>query len=357
MFARIALPTFGFAALLLACNPATPTGSTDTDTGSEADTDTDATVDEGWHFESVDGMMCGGGDATGIGVNPGSNAEQLVVLMAGGGGCWDTASCFVFETAANLETAWGATHLANEVVALDASGMLDRTDLDNPYRNATYVYVPYCTGDFHSGDAIQYYDAFNPNRATHHAGASNLSAMLDHVSAHQPDVADLWLLGISAGGYGAQIQAHQYRDTWPAADFRLFADGSPMIQPNEYRWPAWQQSWNIQLPPDCTDCAQSFPAILQAQSTALPDVNFALATFTEDNVVTLFFAQPLGGLNTAQTGLINTQYGTDQLSVFRATGTEHVMMSNPPAWTASNGETFTDFYWSWANGEFPADAL
>jgi hypothetical protein len=30
------------------------------------------------------------------------------------------------------------------------------------------------------------------------------------------------------------------------------------------------------------------------------------------------------------------------MSVFRATGTEHVMLANPGAWTAANGETFTD---------------
>lgn len=359
MLIRIALSTLGLTALLVGCDPATPTGPADTDVDTDVDSDTDSstTVEAGWTFEPVDGMVCGGGHSTGIGVNVGSADDELVVVMAGGGACWDTASCFVFETAANLETNWGPTHLANEVQALDASGMMDRSDADNPYRNATFVYVPYCTGDMHSGDSVQYYDAFNPSRATHHAGATNLAAALDHVSTQQPDVSQLWVLGISAGGYGAQVQAHQYRDTWPTAELRVLADGAPMIQPNEYRWSAWQQSWNAQLPPSCPDCTQSFPAVLRAQSSALPDVNFALSTFTEDNVITLYFAQPIGGLNAAQTALITDQYSTDQLSVFRVTGTEHVMLSNPGAHAAANGESFTDFFWSWARGEFPADAL
>ncbi|MEZ4320850.1 MAG: pectin acetylesterase-family hydrolase [Myxococcota bacterium] len=314
-------------------------------------------VDDGWAFEPVDGMVCGGGAPTGIGVNEGSDPTRLVVYLVGGGACWDGVSCFVLEAAANLEVAWGEAHLEAELGPVRASGLLDRDDTSSPLHTASWAYVPYCTGDLHIGDAVRYHDVFNPARATHHVGNTNITLVLERLHAEHPDVEELWLLGSSAGGYAAQLQAHRFAETWPNAQLRVFADGSPMIQPGEGRWGLWQSAWNAQLPPGCTGCSASLPAVLAHQAAALPNVPFALDTYTEDLVITLFLAQPLGGLAGPQAALIADQYGSDQLSVFRVEGTDHTMLGNPTGVVGPGGVVLRDWVDDWVAGRPLTDVL
>jgi hypothetical protein len=346
--------------LLSACTgPSTPPATVPADTSDPVDTDTDTDIEpQGeWEFEPVDGMVCGGGAPTGIGVNRGSDPSKLVVYMVGGGACWDALTCFVLATANNLEANWGEANLQAEIAAVEASGLLDRSDATSPVRDATWVYIPYCTGDLQIGNKLQYYDPFSPTRATHHVGDNNLTAALERLSGEQPSLDRLWLVGGSAGAYAAQLQAHRFRSTWPSADFRVFADGAPMIQPGEYRWGLWQTAWDARLPPDCPDCEASLPAVLARQASAMPEVPFALATTTEDQVITLFFAQPLGGLNGPQSALIADQYTpSDQLSVFRVEGTAHVLLGNPSAVVHPNGTVLEDWFWQWADGTDLPDA-
>jgi hypothetical protein len=367
-----------FAALLAcdpnatSCVPASPgAGPADTtigeDAGETAVADTSGGVDgevdagdagNGWVYEAVPAMKCGGGGASGVGISRGSDPTKVVVLMAGGGACWDAFTCFAVGSANYLEVAWDAPRMRADLQPVEASGLFERSDADSPYRDATWLLVPYCTGDLHVGAAVRYYNPdFEPQRATHHVGDANLAAALAHVGAETADADDVWVLGVSAGGYGAQLQAHRFRQQWPAARLTILADGAPMVQPGEGRWGLWRNAWDAQLPPGCdATCASSVRSVLAHQVAALPEVPFALATFADDGVITVFFAQPLGGLASAQGALFAALYRDDErLSMFWRAGTEHVLFDKP--WlTAADGTRFDDWYWRWARHEPLHDA-
>lgn len=83
---------------------------------------------------------------------------------------------------------------------------------------------------------------------------------------------------------------------------------------------------------------------------------FALATTTEDTIITLFLAQPIGGMNAALNVLIAEQYGAASLSVFRTPGTEHILLGNAGAWTSEDGTVLADWFDLWLNGEPLPDA-
>jgi hypothetical protein len=308
---------------------------------------------EQWQFESVEGMVCGGGAETGIGVNRGSDPSEMAIYMVGGGACWDAWTCFGLESAENLETAWGQVHMERELTLIQGSGLLDRSDATSPFSKASWVYIPYCTGDLHSGDSVREYDpVFNAGRLVHHAGENNLKLVVERLVQTHPDLERIWLIGGSAGGYAAQLQAHKFAGAWPDAELSVFADGAPMIQPGEGRWGAWRSAWNVEMPAECTDCTSSFPAMLSARSAALPDVPFSLAVSSEDPVITLFFAQPVGGMNAALSGLISSHYSdSEQLSVFRETGTNHVLLGDAQNHVAEDGTVLHDWFMDWAEGE------
>lgn len=338
---RLALPV-ALLVLLFGCVPASGPGPDPQDTG--------ITGDPGeWVFHPIDGMVCGGGDATGIGINEGSDPEAMVVIMAGGGACWDAGSCFVINAAANLEVAWGEAHLANETAGISGTGLLERGG-DGPLDAATWVYVPYCTGDLHAGNAERVHNAFEPNRVTHHKGDANLVALLDRLTTDYPDVAELRVIGISAGGYGAQIQADRFADAWPEANLGIFADGSPMVQPLDGRYTAWRQAWDLRVPENCADCTTRFTSIVETRAAELPDASFALATYGDDEVIQTYFNYPPGWLAGAQQTLIDETYAEDNLSVFAMSGTVHTMLGTPDAHVAE-GISVRDWFETWAAGE------
>lgn len=307
--------------------------------------DTSAPLADGWSFVPVDGMVCGNGSSTGIGVSPGSDPSQLVVFLAGGGACWDGLTCFVLSSASHIDHTWGEADLRAETAWLDRSGLLDRDDSANSARAATYAYLPYCTGDLHLGQSTRAHDVFNPARITHHAGHTNLIAALRHLKSIAPAVSKVWVIGQSAGGYGAQLQADQFSDAWPDASLRVFADGAPLVHPYGTRWSEMSAAWEPRLAVEGT-----LPEQLAAHRLALPEVPFALTTHRDDLVITLYFNYPAGALGPAHTGLL-AGYDADLAgAAFALDGPDHTMLGTPDRWEGPDGTTVRDWFTAWRDG-------
>lgn len=302
-----------------------------------------------WVFQPVDGMICGGGAETGIGVNVGTDPSKLAIVFEGGGACWDAGSCFILQSAANLEVAWGEAHLSQVAQALDGTELLDRNG-DDLLSDATWVYVPYCTGDLHAGDSEQVYNAFEPTRVIHHHGDANVVAMLDVMSEDLPDVEELRVIGISAGGYGAQLQADRLADTWPQANMAVWSDSAPLVTPRDGRYAQWKQAWNLRLPEGCADCQTRFANVLETQSASLPGTQFALTTFADDEILSNYFSYGPGTLAPAQRTLLADTYDdADDLSYFAMPGTAHTTLGQPDSYTA-DGVVLRDWFSDWVEG-------
>jgi len=48
-----------------------------------------------WSYVPVDGMRCANGSGTGIGIQPGTDPTTLLILVQGGGACWDFGTCLL----------------------------------------------------------------------------------------------------------------------------------------------------------------------------------------------------------------------------------------------------------------------
>lgn len=62
----------------------------------------------------------------------------------------------------------------------NAEGMFDFSDRRNPFADHSIVYVPYCTGDVHLGNATREYA---DGLTVQHRGYANGTAALDYVEA------------------------------------------------------------------------------------------------------------------------------------------------------------------------------
>lgn len=309
----------------------------------------EVSVGDGWSWMAVEGTRCARGARSGMAFQRGGDGSDLFVYVQGGGACWNegtcapsfktngpicyynpnNAFCLVNEPGGTLPTssyvdeadpfpATGGANLAHELSVLKPSAMLDRERADNPFREATFVYVPYCTGDLHTGRSERTYrtqrDAASPVvEHTHHfAGATNMERSIEVLQERFPNARRIWLFGVSAGGYGATFHHARFRAAFPEAEVHLLADSSPFIQPRH--WNDWVEAWNMDLPADCANCAEGLPQVMgHVLSQADADsARVGLLAYQRDATVAWFFLADKGAepffnpgptLDAYQTGL------------------------------------------------------
>src|SRR5687767_11085004 len=141
--------------------------------------------------------VCADGSPFRFFVHPGDPAK-LLVEFEGGGACWDDASCAVDIYSRRVQADPGQAEQRGQLV-----GIYDRRNPENPFRDWTHVYIPYCTGDLHWGSIDKTYTGSSGPFVVPHRGAINATAALSWASENVPAPRQVFVTGCSAGGYGS----------------------------------------------------------------------------------------------------------------------------------------------------------
>lgn len=289
-----------------------------------------------WTWFDSPGSSCHDGSETGFAVNRGAGDDVLVVLM-GGGACWDFTTCFVVQSAAK-----GPFQRAQFDAVADAIGVgvLDRDDPANPYRDFSFVFVPYCTGDLHAGERAVDYTQGGITATWHHMGARNIRLMLPRLAATFPSPTRLVVAGLSAGGYGATLQYAAFRAAFAPAQAQLVDDSGPLLPgdgiPATYR-AAWFANWRLDqvVDPICGQlCKTDLSAFYPALAARFPDDRMALVVSLQDQVIAAYF-----GMLGVQLEARLEELATDVLAplpgfrTFMFAGTSHTTLASPQSFT------------------------
>ncbi|MFO0725873.1 MAG: pectin acetylesterase-family hydrolase [Myxococcota bacterium] len=294
-----------------------------------------------WTWIDFPESACDNGTATGIGINLGDDRKNLMIFMNGGGACWDQITCTIANTATHGP--FGQAQFTALGAALNG-GFFDRNNANNIFKDWSYVFVPYCTGDVHAGDNVANYGA-----PYHHTGHKNMVAFLDRLAATFTAPEKVLMSGSSAGGFGAALNYVAARDRWATPKMYLLDDSGPAL-PGNYipasERDAWYSAWNIGeiLDPLCgQDCHTDFSIAMRNLAQKYPNDRMALLSSLQDNVIRGFVN--LSGPE-FETGL--RQLGTDVLDplpnfkYFFITGQSHTMLGNPSGFN-SNGHNLVDW--------------
>ena len=94
------------------------------------------------------------------------------------------------------------------------------------------VYVPYCTGDVHTGNKVNVYDDAQPDAPTtyYHRGIVNGNALANWLAANLSRPSKLLVTGFSAGGAGATANYDVLRRALRPTKSSLLADSGPLFQ-------------------------------------------------------------------------------------------------------------------------------
>ncbi len=203
-----------------------------------------------WEKVELPGTVCGNGSQYKFWVNFSGTSNNLLVMFEPGGACWDYESC----------SGSGGIRGAANPNGLDdghmttwqfAYPLYHRDDPDNPTADWNYVFVPYCTGDVHTGNNTIMYE--NPNGPEqlefHHAGHSNMKALIGWMNDTFNDVPRLLAGGCSAGGAGSIVNYHFVRSGIEGTQCGyLMGDAGPIFTSKGPSGPVHEkirESWNV----------------------------------------------------------------------------------------------------------------
>ena len=226
-----------------------------------------------WTYFEVPGTRCMNGSPAGFGISHNPNSSNVMIYLEGGGACFNDTCDF---TAFNIP------------FIPPSDGIFSRSNSNNPVKDWTMIYVPYCTGDIHAGDAEKQLGG----QLRQFRGYSNITRYLE---LWVPSFATerVLLTGISAGGFGAALNASQVARAYgDEVELTVIDDSGPPLS-NDVIPPCLQtlfrETWNLDgtVLAECPACDPNDFAtgLLDHVLTTHPNVRFGLFSNTADQII------------------------------------------------------------------------
>ena len=280
-----------------------------------------------WTWIDVPESTCDDGTPTGFAVNP-KDTSDLFIFFEGGGACWDYLTCVVAQSATTgpVQAAQWATRAQN------LPQPFDRTRDSNPFRNATMVYIPYCTGDLHVGDKVMNYMSGSTTKTYNHKGLPDTIAFLSRVASTWKNPTRVVVSGSSAGGYGAALTYDLARRSFPDARMYLVDDAGPLLEGSavsDSLRSAWISSWNIGgfIDDLCTGCSADFSLLESKLVQRYPGDRLALLSSLQDGTISFYFSLSAQTFQTDLLQMINDRLvPTHNFRSFVIAGNQHTLL-------------------------------
>lgn len=307
-----------------------------------------------WTWVDFPDSVCDDGTPTGMAINP-SGGKNLLIFLNGGGACWDYLTCVVINSSAHGP--FGSTQF-DAMKANIPGSILDRS-AENPAGDYNLVFIPYCTGDVHSGDNVATYQGIGQTYQIAHKGRANLRAFLARLAATFPNPDKLVVSGSSAGGFGTALNYDLFRQYFPQKQGKayLLDDSGPTLRGDAISASlrgSWYTSWNLDssLHDLCPACANDFSAMLPILGAKYPQDRLALLSYTQDQVIRAFFMLSADAFQTDLYDLAGTVVEPlPNMRYFIASGSSHTFLGAPGA-TTSQGVAL----WSWLGQQLRDDS-
>jgi hypothetical protein len=251
---------------------------------------------ETWIKVEPPGVVCGNDTQYKFWVNFSNKSDNLLVVLEPGGACWDYDSC----TGKNgIRGAANVNGLEDDHYQLAGfiSPFLNRDSDEVPTGDWNFVYIPYCTGDVHTGNAVATYTDETGTESVefHHDGhdaTEHVVAWLDENFTHVPK---MFVTGCSAGGVGSLVNYYFLRKGIHAVEKGYMLDDSgPVFPSSGYSKPLHakiRSAWNVDslggmLPDGFT--FEDMGTLNTALADAFPDDRLATTYFRRDYNFSLY---------------------------------------------------------------------
>jgi len=309
--------------------------------------------------------LCADGSAFKFFVYP-ADPAKLLVEFEGGGACWDAATCASSFYSRRVSLDPAAAEQQGRVV-----GIYDRKNPENPFRDWTHVYVPYCTGDLHWGHNDKTYTAPSGPFTVYHRGAVNAGAAMAWIYENVRAPRQLFVAGCSAGGYGSALWSAHVMSHYSGASAAQLSDSAAGVVPPGFfatplaNWGA-AAAWPNFIPALSLEHMDASRVTMADFYTALAGY-YPLSAFSQFNRLAdstqLFFyiltknalATPEEWAALMQASVASIRSARPNFSSYTAPGTEHCVINSPAVYsTEVGGVRLVDWIRTLAEARSPA---
>jgi hypothetical protein len=247
-----------------------------------------------WTFVPFPDALCRDNTTTGIGVRIKEGSTKVAIYFEGGAACFNNASCVVNSFFQHFDQGsfdfW--TGLSGN------GGIFDLSKAENPFRDWTMIYVPYCTGDVHAGNREHVDVPGDAPKDQMFVGYRNVERYLQRLVPTFANATDVVTTGVSAGGFGAAFNYDHIAQAFCHANNTLVDDSGPPMS-DQYMTPClqkrWRELWNMDdaIPADCVGCSNPdggglvnyFPYLVKKHPKSI----LSLISSDEDGIISTFY--------------------------------------------------------------------
>jgi len=229
-----------------------------------------------WTYIEVPGTRCLNGETAGFGVSLSPDSKNVMIYLEGGGACFNELCDF---------TAFSIPFVP------PPDGIFNRANLVNPVNDWNMIYVPYCSGDIHGGDN----ETELGGKLRYFHGYRNIAKYLEQWVPTFPEAENVLLTGISAGGFGAGLNAGQVTDAFGVGPQMIVIDDSGPPLSKDVIAPCLQATfrevWGLDQTilaacgADCPDPNDFASGYLAHVMKTYPDTRFGVFSNTADVVI------------------------------------------------------------------------
>ncbi len=320
-------------------------------------------IAEGWNKMDPGGeTMCSDGSPYSFYVRPG-DPLKLMVYFEGGGGCWFRKNCDP-----SLQPTY-KINLAGQNLD-NARGIFDFSRTDNPFKDYTVVYAPYCTGDVHIGRVDQEYPPEKGQTGyltIRHRGMNNADAVLDWTYKNVTSPQTVFVTGSSAGSIPSPYYALLIGEHYAKARVVQLGDGSGGYRRREggnLPHTQWNTVKEISKQPafaGMDDESFGYEKLYTAAAKARSDIQFATYDAAEDAVqkqfLTLSGVKDVSLLEMITANQNDIRADDPDFRSFIAGGDSHTVLMRPEFYTFRAGDvSIRDWVANLAEGKPVSDA-
>jgi len=267
--------------------------------------------------------------------------KRIALYFEGGGGRWNSRNCGLDGQATfdpsvdDKDRPW--------LQGPGVGGILDAGNPDNPLRDFTIVFAPYCTADVHMGvDAVRYETSDGKNLTVKYRGLANSQRVMDWVTQQYADPKTVFVSGGSAGAIPSPIFASQLARHYTKAQVVQLGDGAGGYR--TMRLAQWLELWGatraLKHDPLYRDIDIETANFEDFYSRAAPVANLQLAQINSiEDRTQLFFLAQLGNQVTSLAPLLSANIADlrkadAKLRTYTMPGVVHTVLTRPDFYTA-----------------------
>jgi hypothetical protein len=271
---------------------------------------------ETWTWVPFPNAKCRDGSSTGIGINYNPSSNNVMIYLEGGGACFNFSTCVLDSNPSSFsESDFMMRASSSEDEFGLNEGIFDRTQSANPVKDWSYIYVPYCTGDVHAGNATG--TVPDVSGTQDFDGYTNMQQYLSRIVPTFPHATQVLFTGMSAGGFGAAADYDLAATAFGSVPVTMLDDSGPFMEDPYFAKcleTLTTSLWGLDntlfatCGGTCSTAGSAFIEYAKYAVNKYPNVAFGLADSIDDGTISQFFGFGASDC-TGYQQLTPTQYG------------------------------------------------